>query len=60
MNLTILTPEKEVFNGQIKSVKVPGASGQFEVFLLEVNLVRCFCQTYDQPNRDSSDNPFQI
>ena len=31
MNLTILTPEKEVFNGQIKSVKVPGASGQFEV-----------------------------
>lgn len=31
MNLTILTPEKEVFNGTIKSVKVPGTSGQFEV-----------------------------
>ena len=31
MNLVILTPEKEVFNGNIKSVKVPGTSGQFEV-----------------------------
>ncbi len=31
MNLTILTPEKEVFTGEITSVKVPGASGQFEV-----------------------------
>ncbi len=31
MNLTILTPEKEVFTGSVKSVKVPGTSGQFEV-----------------------------
>ena len=31
MNLTILTPEKEVYNGPIKSVKVPGQSGQFEI-----------------------------
>lgn len=31
MNLTILTPEKEIFNGPVKSVKVPGASGQFEI-----------------------------
>lgn len=31
MHLTILTPEKEVFTGQIKSVKVPGTSGQFEI-----------------------------
>lgn len=31
MNLTILTPEKEVFSGTVKSVKVPGTSGQFEV-----------------------------
>ena len=31
MNLTILTPEKEIFNGTIKSVKVPGTSGQFEI-----------------------------
>lgn len=31
MNLLILTPEKELFNGTINSVKVPGENGQFEV-----------------------------
>ena len=31
MDLIALTPEKEVFNGKIKSVKVPGTTGQFEV-----------------------------
>ncbi len=31
MNLVVLTPEKEVYSGAIKSVKVPGTSGQFEV-----------------------------
>ncbi len=31
MNITILTPDQEVFEGEISSVKVPGVSGQFEV-----------------------------
>lgn len=31
MKLIILTPEKEEFNGSVKSVKVPGVSGQFEI-----------------------------
>lgn len=31
MNLVILTPEKELFAGPIKSVKVPGTLGQFEI-----------------------------
>ena len=31
MNLTVLTPDKEVFLGTIKSVKVPGSDGQFQV-----------------------------
>ena len=31
MNLTVLTPEKELFAGNITSVKVPGISGQFEI-----------------------------
>ena len=31
MNLIVLTPEKEIYTGQITSVKVPGISGQFEI-----------------------------
>jgi len=31
MDITVLTPEKEVFEGPITSVKVPGVSGQFEI-----------------------------
>ena len=31
MNVVILTPEKEAFNGAAKSIKVPGKSGEFEV-----------------------------
>lgn len=31
MELVVLTPEKEVFKGDIKSVKVPGNKGQFEI-----------------------------
>ncbi len=31
MNISILTPDKEVFEGEITSVKVPGITGQFEI-----------------------------
>jgi len=31
MELVALTPEKEIFNGKITSVKVPGINGQFEI-----------------------------
>ncbi len=31
MNLLILTPEKELYNGAVKSVKVPAIGGQFEI-----------------------------
>ena len=31
MRLSIITPDKEIFNGKVKSVKVPGTSGQFEI-----------------------------
>lgn len=31
MNLTALTPEKQIYQGSIKSVKVPGSGGQFEI-----------------------------
>jgi len=31
MNLVVLTPEKEIYSGEVKSVKVPGTDGQFEI-----------------------------
>lgn len=31
MILEIITPEKEVFKGEVTSVKFPGTSGEFEV-----------------------------
>jgi F-type H+-transporting ATPase subunit epsilon len=31
MNLLVLTPEKELFNGDITSVNVPGINGGFEI-----------------------------
>lgn len=31
MYLEIITPDKKVFSGEVISVKVPGANGQFQV-----------------------------
>lgn len=31
MHLTIITPEKELYEGRVKSVKLPGTTGQFEI-----------------------------
>lgn len=31
MNISVLSPDKQIFEGSITSVKVPGASGEFEV-----------------------------
>jgi F-type H+-transporting ATPase subunit epsilon len=31
MKLEIITPDKRVFNGEIKSVRVPGKKGSFQV-----------------------------
>lgn len=31
MRITILSPEQELFNGDIKSVQAPGVNGLFEV-----------------------------
>jgi F-type H+-transporting ATPase subunit epsilon len=31
MNISVLTPDRSVFTGEISSVKVPGTKGSFEV-----------------------------
>ena len=39
MDIAVLTPDKEIFNGEITSVKVPGVSGQFEILANHAALV---------------------
>ncbi len=39
MNLIVLTPEKEIYNGTIRSVKVPAIGGQFEVLAKHAPIV---------------------
>jgi len=39
MNLSVLTPEQEIFSGTITSVKVPGVGGQFEILSNHAPLV---------------------
>nr|MBS0036907.1 ATP synthase F1 subunit epsilon [Saprospiraceae bacterium] len=31
MKLSVLSPDKEIFNGEVTSVKVPGTAGSFEL-----------------------------
>ena len=31
MQLIVLSPQKEIYSGEISSVKVPGITGQFEI-----------------------------
>ena len=31
MHLVVLTPDKELFDGEVTRVKVPGSKGQFEI-----------------------------
>jgi len=31
MELVVLSPEKELYKGQVKSVTVPGTAGQFQI-----------------------------
>lgn len=31
MELSVLSPDQEIFQGSVQSVKVPGVTGQFEV-----------------------------
>ena len=39
MTLEILTPEKEIFKGDIKSVTLPGALGEFQMKSARANYI---------------------
>lgn len=61
MNLTILTPEEEVFNGEITSIKVPGVNGQFQVFKGHAPLVSSLARGYvSVKTADNKEESFHI
>ena len=39
MILEIITPEKELYNGTVRSVKVPGSAGEFEILNNHASIV---------------------
>ena len=39
MTLEIITPEKELYNGKVTSVKVPGSAGEFEILNNHASIV---------------------
>lgn len=39
MTLEIITPEKELYNGTVTSVKVPGSAGEFEILNNHASIV---------------------
>ncbi len=44
MDISILSPDKEIFSGAITSVKVPGVSGQFEILNNHAPLVSALAE----------------
>ena len=39
MKLLVLTPVKQLYSGEVDAIKVPGASGQFEILKGHANIV---------------------
>ena len=39
MTLEIITPEKELYNGIVTSVKIPGSAGEFEILNNHASIV---------------------
>lgn len=61
MNLTVLTPDNEIFKGEVKSVKVPGADGQFQVLRGHAPVVAALVQGSVQlVKEDSNKMTFNI
>jgi len=56
MNLIVLTPEKEIYNGPITSVKVPGSTGQFEILKGHASIVSSLVEGEIRVIKEGGDN----
>jgi F-type H+-transporting ATPase subunit epsilon len=43
MQIDILTPENKLFSGEIKSVKLPGTNGEFEILNNHAPIISTLC-----------------
>lgn len=55
MELVVLTPEKEFFNGKVDSVTVPGIAGEFEVLENHAPLVSAVAQGIVKIRKDDGE-----
>ena len=68
MKIEIVTPDKKIFEGEIKSVRVPGKKGSFQVLkdhapiisTLENGLVRIVDQENNEINYDISGGVIEV
>ncbi|MGE5356371.1 MAG: ATP synthase F1 subunit epsilon [Deltaproteobacteria bacterium] len=44
MELVVLSPEREFFNGKVTSVTVPGATGQFQILVGHAPIISALTQ----------------
>jgi F-type H+-transporting ATPase subunit epsilon len=44
MILEIITPEKKLFSGEVTSVKLPGANGEFEILNNHAPIISTLCK----------------
>jgi len=61
MNISVLSPDKELFQGAITSVKVPGIGGQFEILNNHAAIVSSLGEGQVRINKASGEKmTFQI
>ena len=61
MEISVLSPDKEIFTGAIQSVKVPGVTGQFEILANHAPVVSALVEGNVRIRKsDGSDMVFSI
>ena len=60
MEIEIITPERELFKGDVKSVKLPGANGGFEVLNNHAPIISTLTKGKIQVTTNKETRDFEI
>ena len=60
MYLEIVTPDQEVFSGEVSAVKVPGSEGAFEMLDRHAAIISPLINGEVRVKADSGDQSFQV